>query len=56
MDCGAKDLTVVNNNAGQGDQGLALLIKEGRVKKMICSFSPAVRLLALRRQAPRRRD
>jgi 3-oxoadipate CoA-transferase, alpha subunit len=38
MDCGATDLTVVNNNAGQGDQGLALLIKEGRVKKMICSF------------------
>ena len=38
MDCGARDLTVVNNNAGQGDQGLALLIKEGRVKKMICSF------------------
>ena len=36
MDCGATDLTVVNNNAGQGDQGLALLIKEGRVKKMIC--------------------
>jgi 3-oxoadipate CoA-transferase alpha subunit len=29
---------VVNNNAGQGDQGLALLIKEGRVRKMICSF------------------
>ena len=38
MDCGARELTVVNNNAGQGDQGLALLIKEGRVKKMICSF------------------
>ncbi len=38
MDCGAKELTVVNNNAGQGDHGLALLIKEGRVKKMICSF------------------
>ena len=38
MDCGATDLTVVNNNAGQGDQGLALLIKEGRVRKMICSF------------------
>lgn len=38
MDCGAKDLTVVNNNAYQGDQGLALLIKEGRVRKMICSF------------------
>lgn len=38
LDCGAKELTVVNNNAGQGDQGLALLIKEGRVRKMICSF------------------
>ena len=38
LDCGATDLTVVNNNAGQGDQGLALLIKEGRVRKMICSF------------------
>ncbi len=35
---GATDLTVVNNNAGQGDQGLALLIREGRVRKMICSF------------------
>jgi 3-oxoadipate CoA-transferase alpha subunit len=35
---GAKELTVVNNNAGQADEGLALLIKEGRVKKMICSF------------------
>ena len=38
LDGGATDLTVVNNNAGQGDQGLALLIKEGRVRKMICSF------------------
>src|SRR5687768_5356073 len=38
LDCGATDLTLVNNNAGQGDQGLALLIKEGRVRKMICSF------------------
>ncbi|MGO2079362.1 3-oxoacid CoA-transferase subunit A [Glutamicibacter arilaitensis] len=38
MDCGAKDLTVVNNNAGQADAGLALLIKERRVKKIICSF------------------
>ncbi|MGT2462315.1 3-oxoacid CoA-transferase subunit A [Sinomonas atrocyanea] len=35
---GATELTVVNNNAGQADEGLALLIKEGRVKKMICSF------------------
>uniref|UniRef100_UPI002590FC48 3-oxoacid CoA-transferase subunit A n=1 Tax=Arthrobacter sp. TaxID=1667 RepID=UPI002590FC48 len=30
--------TVVNNNAGQADAGLALLIKERRVKKIICSF------------------
>ncbi|GAA1495109.1 3-oxoacid CoA-transferase subunit A [Paeniglutamicibacter kerguelensis] len=35
---GATDLTVVNNNAGQADAGLALLIKERRVKKVICSF------------------
>ena len=38
MECGARELTVVNNNAGQGDEGLALLIREGRVRKMICSF------------------
>ncbi|MFJ3958939.1 3-oxoacid CoA-transferase subunit A [Arthrobacter sp. NPDC090010] len=38
LESGARGLTVVNNNAGQGDQGLALLIKEGRVQKMICSF------------------
>ena len=35
---GAKDLTVVNNNAGNGDQGLAALLKTGRVSKIICSF------------------
>ncbi|NKX53556.1 3-oxoacid CoA-transferase subunit A [Arthrobacter mobilis] len=35
---GATDLTVVNNNAGQADAGLALLIKERRVRKIICSF------------------
>ncbi|NMR29461.1 3-oxoacid CoA-transferase subunit A [Crystallibacter degradans] len=38
LECGATDLTVVNNNAGQADAGLALLIKERRVKKIICSF------------------
>ncbi|MHA7226145.1 3-oxoacid CoA-transferase subunit A [Glutamicibacter soli] len=38
MECGATDLTVVNNNAGQADAGLALLIKERRVTKIICSF------------------
>ena len=35
---GARDLTVVNNNAGNGDSGLAALLKTGRVKKIICSF------------------
>lgn len=35
---GATDLTVVNNNAGNGDAGLAALIREGRVRKMVCSF------------------
>lgn len=38
LDCGATNLTVVNNNAGQADAGLALLIKERRVSKVICSF------------------
>jgi len=35
---GAKDLTVVNNNAGNGESGLAALLKAGRVRKIICSF------------------
>jgi len=35
---GARDLTVVNNNAGNGDTGLAALLKAGRVRKIICSF------------------
>ncbi|HMA09834.1 MAG TPA: 3-oxoacid CoA-transferase subunit A, partial [Ramlibacter sp.] len=35
---GAKDLTVVNNNAGNGDVGLPALLKTGRVRKIICSF------------------
>lgn len=35
---GAKDLTVVNNNAGNGDAGLAALLNAGRVRKIICSF------------------
>ena len=34
----AGDLTVVNNNAGNGDTGLAALLAAGRVRKMICSF------------------
>ena len=35
---GAKELTIVNNNAGNGDTGLAALIKARRVRKIICSF------------------
>jgi len=35
---GARELTVVNNNAGNGDTGLAALLAAGRVRKMICSF------------------
>jgi 3-oxoadipate CoA-transferase alpha subunit len=35
---GARDLTVVNNNAGNADRGLAALLKTGRVRKIICSF------------------
>lgn len=38
IDQGAKDLTVVNNNTGSGEVGLAALIKAERVSKMICSF------------------
>ena len=35
---GAKDLTIVNNNAGNAEIGLAALMKAGRVRKIICSF------------------
>lgn len=35
---GAGDLTIINNNAGNGEVGLAALLKAGRVRKMICSF------------------
>ncbi len=35
---GAKDLVIVNNNAGNGDTGLAALLKSGQVRKIICSF------------------
>lgn len=41
IDQGARELTVVNNNAGNHDTGLAALIKAGRVRKMICSFPKA---------------
>ena len=35
---GARSLTIVNNNAGNGDTGLAALLKARRVRKIICSF------------------
>jgi len=35
---GARDLTIVNNNAGNGELGLAALIKHKRVRKIVCSF------------------
>ncbi|AMP08263.1 3-oxoadipate CoA-transferase subunit A [Collimonas arenae] len=35
---GARDLTIVNNNAGNGETGLAALLKTKRVRKIICSF------------------
>ena len=38
MEQGAAGLTIVNNNAGNGDHGLAALLKAGRVRKIICSF------------------
>jgi 3-oxoadipate CoA-transferase, alpha subunit len=38
IDHGARDLTVINNNAGTGHVGLAALIEQGQVRKLICSF------------------
>ncbi|WP_285362830.1 3-oxoacid CoA-transferase subunit A [Microbacterium sp. LMC-P-041] len=35
---GATELTVVNNNAGNGEKGLAALLDKGRVRKIVCSF------------------
>ncbi len=36
---GARDLTVVHNTAGRGREGVARLIGEGRVRKIVCSFA-----------------
>ncbi|MFT4257128.1 MAG: 3-oxoacid CoA-transferase subunit A [Pseudoxanthomonas sp.] len=35
---GVRDLTIVNNNAGNGDTGLAALIRHKRVRRIVCSF------------------
>lgn len=39
LDQGARELTIVNNNAGNGPIGLSQLVEAGRVRKMICSFA-----------------
>ncbi|MDF3883031.1 3-oxoacid CoA-transferase subunit A [Cupriavidus basilensis] len=38
LDQGARDLTVVTNNAGQGETGIAALLKARRVRKIVCSY------------------
>lgn len=38
IDHGARNLTIVNNNAGNGETGLAALLRARRVRKIICSF------------------
>ena len=38
---GARELTVVTNNAGNGETGIAALLKAGRVAKLVCSFPRA---------------
>jgi 3-oxoadipate CoA-transferase alpha subunit len=38
IDQGAGDLTVVANNAGSGERGLAALLRAGRVRRVICSY------------------
>lgn len=39
LDQGAKELTIVNNNAGNGQRGLSELVGAGRVRRMVCSFA-----------------
>lgn len=38
IDHGATDLTIISNNAGAGETGIAALIKANRVRKVVCSF------------------
>jgi 3-oxoadipate CoA-transferase, alpha subunit len=38
LEQGARELTIVNNNAGNGETGLAALLKAKRVRKIVCSF------------------
>lgn len=43
IDHGAADLTVISNNAGSGEVGLAALIRAGQVRKIVCSFPRSTR-------------
>ena len=38
IDQGARDLTIVNNNAGNGHVGLAALLEAKQVRKIVCSY------------------
>src|SRR3954463_51528 len=38
LDQGARDLTIVTNNAGAGETDVAALIREGRVRRIVCSY------------------
>jgi 3-oxoadipate CoA-transferase alpha subunit len=38
LETGVEDLTVIANNAGAGERGIAALIREGRVRKIVCSY------------------
>ena len=38
LEQGARDLTVVTNNAGSGDTDVAALLRERRVRKIVCSY------------------
>src|SRR5438045_2033491 len=49
---GARELTIVNNNAGNADTGLAALIGAKRVRKILCSFPRQADSWQARRSAP----
>lgn len=42
LESGARDLVIVSNNAGVGDTGIAALLRERRVRKMVCSYPRSV--------------
>ncbi len=48
LERGCRDLTIISNNAGDGDRGIAALILHHRVRKVICSFPTTARNYAVR--------